>query len=96
MRAGSSRASDKPLQVTGGVLSGPHTGEQGESTPRPESRILTSGPQRPSNTGIVPPHKDRQMMDTRETRLEESDKGKVGARKNKTEGGRRKTGDAPP
>lgn len=68
IRAGSSRASDRPPQVTGGVLSGPHSGEWGASsgqtltstpTPRRESRMLTSGPQSSSNTGILTPHKDR-------------------------------------
>lgn len=72
MRAGSSRASDRPPQVTGGVLSGPQTGECGASseqtltstpTPRPESRTLTSEPQSPSNTGILTALKDRWVMD---------------------------------
>lgn len=59
MRAGSSRVSDKPPQVTGGVFRGPHSGEPGGSsgqTPRPESRILRSEPQCPSSTGIVQNH----------------------------------------
>lgn len=63
IRAGSSRASDRPPpQVTGGILRGPQTGERGAlsaqtptSTPRPESRILRSWPHSPSSTGMFAP-----------------------------------------
>lgn len=66
IRAGSSRASERPPQVTGGVLRGPHTGEWGGSsgqtpTSRPGSRILRSGAQSPSRTGILTPHRDGRM-----------------------------------
>lgn len=77
MRAGSSRASDRPPQVTEGVLRGPHTGEPGGSsgqtpTARPESRILRSGPHSPSRTGIVAPLRGgwiRQVQSVRQIKV---------------------------
>lgn len=71
IRVGSSRASDKPPpQVTGGILSGPQTGERGASsaqtptsTPRLESRILRSWPHSPSSTGTFTPKENWRITD---------------------------------
>lgn len=90
IRAGSSKASDRPPQVTGGVLRGPHTGEReapsGQTptstpTPRPESRILRSGPQSPSKTGILTPYKGRWVTDECEESKKNTVKKKNGREK---------------
>lgn len=84
MRVGSSRASDRPPHVTGGILRGPQTGERGASsgqtptstpTPRPESRILRSGPQSPSSTGMLETKENRWMADRCTERKDQSKDG---------------------
>lgn len=89
IRAGSSRASDRPPQVTGGILRGPQTGERGASSgqtptwlPRLESRILRSGPQSPFNTGILTPKENGWMTDRcKERKLSEGKERRVALKK---------------